>query len=770
MGKLRDLGIYDIEKEFLDFLGCEGVYLAQGEHLKVDCRKHRCTLSGHKPKSKNGEYKVFCDEFPRAWLHDWKSDQYYMWDPNKDGAYSSMSDDEKKALAEKWEAERKAAKQREAQSSAQASQTARRKWEAATPASPAYAYALNKKLQSVYGARILGADLMWPLLDPSGEVVNIQTITTQGVKRPQTGAPITGNFGILRVGAPSGATQARADSEGVKELHQNGEAAGFPPELSDRVWITEGWATGCSVADATGESVIIAVNCGNLAPVIKNVRKLWPEKEFVLAADNDRRTDGNPGLNAAIKVFESTGIPYVYPSFENDAPGTDWNDFAAAYGLVKCRALMLKRLGAFKDKGLYKLAHSTPQFPDITDGGRPLGTVENLRALLAFAGMKVSYDEIKKEEVFSMPGRTWCGDNAKNAAIGEILSLCSRWRMPKSDIDPLISNIGSQSIVNPVKEWILSEPWDGLNRIQNVYDSLHEESAFPREFKEVLVRRWLVSGVAAVFMERGFHCRGVLTFVGGQGIGKTTWFRTLFGRDEFFAEGVGLNLKDKDSLKSAISAWGVEYGELEGTFNRSEVPILKAFLTKSSDKIRMPWSRKESDFQRRTIYGATVNQRQFLIDDTGNARWWCIPLEKITSLDRGEMQQMWREVYERFYVPYLKDPHNIDYQWWLSKEEDAQLADLNREFEVPSSIEEMIMAGLEWLSLPETWRYRTTTQILHDCGYPATAIPKPGEVIKAAKVLAKITGSKSKPMGHSNARMWKVPPKRTIFAEDIEYI
>ena len=774
----------------MDFLGYEGIYLASGETLKIDGRKHRCTISGDKPRSKNGEYRIFADEWPRGWLHNWKTDEFYMWDPHKNGdsAFSSMSNEEKRALAEKWEAERAEKKKREALSQAQASALARSKWEAATPASPAHTYAMKKRLTNVYGARLLGSDLIWPMYDASGEIVNIQTITTQGVKRPQTGAPKTGNFGLLLHPLPSGSAHPRAETEGEEstnppyfpqpheeylhegeagpdggypEENEEGPARGFGSGLSSRVWITEGWATGCTVADATGESVVIAVDCGNLMPVVKNVRRAWPEKEFIIAADNDRKTNGNPGVNAAIKVFEETGVPFVYPNFCEGDEGTDWNDFACLYGVKRCRAHMLKKLDAFKKKGLYKLKHSAPQFVDLTDGGRVLGTVENLRALLAFAGMTVSYNEIKKEEVFSMPGRSYCGDNAKNAAMGEILSLCSRWRFPKSDIEPLISNIGSQNISNPVKDWILSEPWDGMGRIQNVYDSLVEERGFPREFKEILVKRWLISGIAAVFMERGFHCRGVLTFVGGQGIGKTSWFRTLFGKDEFFSEGVGLNLRDKDSIKSAISAWGVEYGELEGTFNRSEIPTLKAFITRSSDKIRMPWSRKESDFQRRTIYGATVNQRQFLLDDTGNARWWCVPLSRINKLDRGEMQQMWREVYERFYLAHLREPNNEDYQWWLTKEEDMLLEKQNHEFEVPSGIEEMIVAGLEWDCMRELWQLRTTTQILHDCGYPPVA-PKPGELVKAAKVLTRLTGEKSRPMGHSNARMWRVPPKRTM--------
>lgn len=757
-----DLSISDIEHEFLDFLESRGLFVAGGLHLKIDGRKHRVTMSGDKPKSDNGEYKVFADEYYRGWMHNWKTGQFEMWNVHGKSDYTGLSAEEKQALAEKWDTEVQARKDKEARSRAQGSHLARIKWESGTPASPVHGYALKKGLKSVYNARLLGDSLIWPMYDTSGEIVNIQTITTQGVKRPQTGAPKAGNFGFIP--APD-APCTRAEIKGSEGFSENDKCETeniLQQKVTSRAWIVEGWATGCTVAEATGECVVIAVDCGNLMSVVKNVRRMWPEVEFVLAADNDHHTNGNPGLNAAVKAFEDTGVPFCAPDFESEDDGTDWNDFTAKHGIKRCKALLLHKLAEFKKKSLYIAKHLEPQFVDLTESGRPLGTIENLRALIAFAGMSVSYNEIKKEEVFSMPGRFFCGDNAKNAAMGEILSLCSRWRMPKTDIDPLISNIGSQNISNPVKDWIMSEPWDGLNRVQNVCDSIVEEDNYPHSFKETLIRRWLISGVAAAFMERGFRCRGVLTFIGGQGIGKTTWFRTLVGNDDFFSEGLGLNLKDKDSIKAGISAWGVEFGELESTFNRSDLPILKAFITRSSDKIRMPWSRKESDFQRRTFYGATVNQRQILLDDTGNGRWWCIPVERIAMIDRAEMQQMWREVYERFYLMHLKDPKNPDYQWWLTKEEDEILELQNRDFLVPSSVEEMIVTGLEWEAVKATWSYRTTSQILQDCGYPPT-LPKPSELVKAAKVLHKLTGDKSKPMGHSNARMWLAPPKRTIF-------
>ena len=103
-----------------------------------------------------------------------------------------------------------------------------------------------------------------------------------------------------------------------------------------------------------------------------------------------------------------------------------------------------------------------------------------------------------------MPGREYCGDDVKNATLGHILSLCAQWGFPSSNVDPFLSEVAARNVVNPVREWILSEPWDGIHRIGNVYDSVVEERGFPRAFKELLMRKWLVSAAAAAFHPRGF--------------------------------------------------------------------------------------------------------------------------------------------------------------------------------------------------------------------------------------------------------------------------
>lgn len=749
MGVLA-FNIYDVERAFIDALCAAGIPPADGDSgFRLDGEKHRYKVSGDKARERSGEYCVYMDDCPAGYFKSYRASHgvpFSTW-CFKSETFSTMSTEERAAYVEQRAAEKAERDKQAALCSAKAIDSARRKWAASTPANPLHSYCVKKKLSSVHGARLLGNNLIIPYRNTEGDIVTVQTISGDGSKLFETNAPKFGSFCVLSVEAEH--------SEGIEKVS-------WPEEKKapTRAWVCEGWATGCSVQEAVGECVIAAADCGNLHPVIKNLRELWPSCELVIAADNDAyKNAGNPGAAAAIKVFEDFGVPFVYPDFESSDRLSDWNDYAAKYGLKKCRHLLLRKLEAFKKSLDYTVKHSTPQFVHVTESsGRPKGTIPNLEALLSFAGITVKYDEIKKEGIVSVPGRDYCGDDVKNATLGHILSLCAQWGFPKGDVDPFLAEIAARNVINPVRDWILSEPWDGMNRIQNIYDSVESESYFPIKFKEVLIRKWLVSAVAAAFHPRGFHYRGVLTFIGGQGIGKTTWFRLLAGKDDFFVEGIGMDPNDKDSLKRGISFWISEFGELEGTFKKSDKSALKNFLTRSTDTVRMPWGRRMSEFQRRTVFGATVNQREILMDDTGNSRWWCIPVARMHMIDRADMQQMWREVYEEYYLRGKDDPLG---QWWLTKDEEEELGRQNWHFEAPNPIEDMILRGLEWDTMPSVWCNSTATQVLIDCGY--VGVPRPGDAVKAAIVLRKLTGSTSVQSGHNNARLWKVPPKRTIF-------
>jgi len=92
--------------------------------------------------------------------------------------------------------------------------------------------------------------------------------------------------------------------------------------------VCEGFATGASIHEATGQPVAVAFDSGNLEPVAKSLRKLYPDAGLIIAADDDYCTEGNPGRTAAAGAAKAVGGIVVSPMFPRDRPNeaTDFND------------------------------------------------------------------------------------------------------------------------------------------------------------------------------------------------------------------------------------------------------------------------------------------------------------------------------------------------------------------------------------------------------------------------------------------------------------
>jgi Uncharacterized protein conserved in bacteria len=101
--------------------------------------------------------------------------------------------------------------------------------------------------------------------------------------------------------------------------------------------VCEGWATGASLAMATGCTVVAAMDAGNLTPVAEALRRRFPAADIVLVADNDDKPgrDANPGVEAARKAALAVDGRLAVP----DSPG-DANDLACARGLDVVAAMV----------------------------------------------------------------------------------------------------------------------------------------------------------------------------------------------------------------------------------------------------------------------------------------------------------------------------------------------------------------------------------------------------------------------------------------------
>lgn len=385
-------------------------------------------------------------------------------------------------------------------------------------------------------------------------------------------------------------------------------------------------------------------------------------------------------------------------------------------------------------------------FPHLSDKGQPMNTVENLGYLLDEYGITARYNEVRKQVELVIPGRRGRTlDNRANVALAELNSICARNRMPQSMLADYVKVLADRNAYNPVCEWIKSKPWDGVPRRQHLLDTV--KVAGDSTLKNNLVYRWLMSAVASLFKPFGFTSHGVLVFTGEQGQGKTSWVKALVPQEMgVVLEGATLDPNNKDTVVNAVSHWLVELGELDATFRKADIARLKSFVTQAVDKLRRPYDRIESEYQRRTVFFASVNEGRYLVDDTGNRRWWTVPVIAIDYRHGIDMQQVWAELLADF---------ERGEQHWLTDDEQKALNALNSEHEAVDPVEEMISAHFDWQALGGMgYRDMTASEVLHAIGYDK---PNKVQATHASKVLKKLTGKDARKSG--SRRVFHMPPR-----------
>lgn len=146
-------------------------------------------------------------------------------------------------------------------------------------------------------------------------IVNLQFIDGSGEKRFMTGGSTAGCYAWV-IGGPK-------------------------PQNTEYALICEGYSTSASANAATGYPVAMALSAGNLPAVAKGLSKKFAGKvKIIIAADDDWKTKGNPGLTKAREAAAAIGAALAVPAFGDDRPDgkTDFNDLHSLSGLEAVKA------------------------------------------------------------------------------------------------------------------------------------------------------------------------------------------------------------------------------------------------------------------------------------------------------------------------------------------------------------------------------------------------------------------------------------------------
>ena len=161
----------------------------------------------------------------------------------------------------------------------------------------------------------------------------------------------------------------------------------------------------------------------------------------------------------------------------------------------------------------------------------------------------------------------------------------------------------------------------------------------PRYLVEVS-RRFMVSAVARA-LDPGCKVDTMLVLESPQGRGKSTAAEDLFGKD-YFSDNLP-KIGTKDASDHVRGRWCIEIPELSA-MNKSDVEDVKAFISRKVERYRRPYDRAETVYPRRCVFIASTNQDTYLRDETGNRRFWPVPVGQIDSAAlKRDRDLLWAE-------------------------------------------------------------------------------------------------------------------------------
>lgn len=356
-------------------------------------------------------------------------------------------------------------------------------------------------------------------------------------------------------------------------------------------------------------------------------------------------------------------------------------------------------------------------------------TTDVVRKLMELLGIQIKLNEITWHAELSGYPKTWSRANAENllpVRLLDHLRMAGAKGAAKNTISDCLDVIAEENKFNPVLEMFDAIPWDGADRLMDLYAIW----GVTDPLAQTLIHKWLLQCVAMAcnseYDPQGAD--GVLVLQGEQGVGKTSALRQLVPLPRMFKEGAKLDLRVKDTYMQALNCWICELGELDRTTSRDSAG-LKAFLTQDMDEYRTPYAKKAVQRPRRTSFCGTVNPGEYLIDDTGNRRFWTVPVGHIDLNRLFKITNEWKtQLWAQTYAEYLILPQGFR----LTGDDRVALEGVNvehtRSLDFEDELRDMLNFDLDFAS----WGEFTSAQV-------ASRLEAKPPANRLGRVLAKLT-------------------------------
>jgi predicted P-loop ATPase len=303
----------------------------------------------------------------------------------------------------------------------------------------------------------------------------------------------------------------------------------------------------------------------------------------------------------------------------------------------------------------------------VDDKGRIVANLANamvvLRSAPEFSGL-LKYDEMLAAPLLCGPtpvfgqapdatGEDWRERPVSDtdvSAMQEWMQLAGLPRIGKDTAHQAVDLAAQEKAFHPVRDYLNSLEWDGKDRLSIWLPYYLGVEASP--YSKAIGEMFLISMVARIF-DPGCKADYMMILEGPQGARKSTVCAILGGK--WFSDNLPDVSSGKDVYQHLAGKWLIEIGEMSA-MSKADSTALKAFITRSVERYRPSYGRKEVIQPRQCIFIGTTNQAAYLRDETGGRRFWPV---KVTSIDTESLQQDRDQIFAQAVSAYRKGA-----TWW----------------------------------------------------------------------------------------------------------
>lgn len=299
---------------------------------------------------------------------------------------------------------------------------------------------------------------------------------------------------------------------------------------------------------------------------------------------------------------------------------------------------------AFREPAAVPIAGNTVlTVVDADDAGPPVKDDKNSHLCIEWWIKRMGY--IPRYNEFTNMVESRSGEPLTDAMIRAIwleIRGVTGLAFPKMLFEDVYGNMAWLRRYHPVRDYLdrVQTQWDGTSRIDTWLVDIAGAKDTP-----------FVRAVGALFLLAGVErCRNpgvkfdeLVVLEGPQGSNKSSLFAALCPDPSWFTDNITVAMSSKEVLEQTQGKWIIEAPELS-RLSDSGVEHVKALLSRSHDSSRLAYERQTTNRGRGFIWGGTTNAKRWLIDKSGNRRFWPVAIGTI-DLERAvrERDQLWAE-------------------------------------------------------------------------------------------------------------------------------